>query len=182
MNTYENLKEIIASIKNGEKENFQLIVNCLLPLINKYAKILYKDNYDDSKSEFVLALWEAIQKIDYQQFNNSQIFSYLSTAIYTKFHELYRKSKNLHLEEPFDIDYITATSSDFTNPYNNLLLYHDLFLLINSYTGLKYQICSLIIFYHLCDTEIATTLNLSRQYVNRIRRQLQSDIIKQKII
>lgn len=54
--------ELIDKIKRN-KEDFYLIVERFSPLINKYTKLLYKDEKEDVYEELVTALWEAIQKM-----------------------------------------------------------------------------------------------------------------------
>ena len=39
----------------------------MAPLINKYTRLLYKDEKEDINSELILALWEAVLKMKYYE-------------------------------------------------------------------------------------------------------------------
>ena len=112
--------ELIGKIKRN-KEDFYLIVERFSPLINKYTKLLYKDEKEDVYEELVAALWEAIQKMVFYE-NDGQIVNYLSTAMKNKYMELYRISRRLH-------DHVVEMTSDkaelAVNPddsYDNILI------------------------------------------------------------
>ena len=53
---------IISEIKR-DKNKFCLLINKMEPLINKYVRLLYKDDKEDIKSELLFALWEAADLI-----------------------------------------------------------------------------------------------------------------------
>ena len=59
--------DFLTLIKNihKDKEQFSNLVIKMNPLINKYVRILYKDEKEDVRAEFVLALWEAVTKLKY---------------------------------------------------------------------------------------------------------------------
>ena len=61
MGDFLNLIENI----HQDKEQFSKLVITMNPLINKYTRILYKDDKEDVRSELILALWEAVTKLKY---------------------------------------------------------------------------------------------------------------------
>ena len=51
---------------------------------------------------------------------------------------------------------------------------------LKQYKGIKYEIMYLIMVEHLSDIKIADRLGISRQYVNRQRRELQQNYIEMR--
>ncbi len=89
--------DFLTLIKNihKDKEQFSNLVIKMNPLINKYVRILYKDEKEDVRAEFVLALWEAVTKLKYIE-NEGQCVSFIANALRNKFYELYRNSRKKH--------------------------------------------------------------------------------------
>ena len=95
-----------------DKDNFYLILERMKPLIDKYCRILYKDESDDTRAELSLSLWEAIQKISIYE-NDAQIVTYLKNAVTNRFHELYRKScKRDNYETPLEDELLDSLSEN----------------------------------------------------------------------
>lgn len=55
--TEEEIK--VLNVKKN-KNDFEKLINMMTPLINKYTRLLYKDEKEDINSELILALWERI--------------------------------------------------------------------------------------------------------------------------
>lgn len=89
----EGLAIKIKNIKEGKKEVFEKVIEEVEPTITKYVKAVYGGDKDDIREEYLLALWEAIQKMVYVN-NDGQCVNYLHKAIENKFHELYRVQKS----------------------------------------------------------------------------------------
>lgn len=143
------------------------------PLINKYAYILYKDETEDIKSELNISLWEAVNKIRVLE-NDGQVFNYFSIAIKNRFLELYRNSKKIHDHETTITDNMLTNNVIFLQKeYDDLIIDEDIAHFLEQYNGMKKNIFYLILFRNYSDVEIAKQLGLSRQYINRIRQQLQ---------
>ena len=53
---------ILQNVKKN-KNDFEKLINMMTPLINKYTRLLYKDEKEDINSELILALWEAVLKM-----------------------------------------------------------------------------------------------------------------------
>lgn len=164
---------IIKAVKK-DKNKFYLLMNKMEPLINKYVRLLYKDDKEDVKSELLFALWEAVCDISYYK-NEGQVVNFLYTALRNRYLKLYRSSKRIHeyeilmdneQKEILQISY-------FDNDLDNIIFNEEKYKLLNLYKGTKKNIVYLIIIENLSDIEIAKQLKLSRQYINRIRRMLQ---------
>lgn len=61
----ENVNVLIKEFKEGNKEMFLLITEKMKPLINKYVRLLYKDEKEDMQSELILCLLEAVNAMSY---------------------------------------------------------------------------------------------------------------------
>ena len=135
--------ELIEEIKK-DKNQFYKLINKFEPLIKKYTKKLYKDDEEDVRAEYLLALWEAVQKMEYSRCD-AEIVEYINNAIQMKFLELYRKSRKLHDREDNEtLDEKTPIQAFEEKEYNEVLFRQDVKKFISNYTGVKKQIFSLI--------------------------------------
>lgn len=163
--------EIIKAIKS-DKDMFYILLDKMKPLIEKYSRILYKDEKEDVESELSLALWEAVNKIIVYD-NDGQIVTYLKIALQNKFHELYRISRNHHDNCIFP-DKDMPVPVYVENHFNDTITEYDLANFINQFEGTKREIFFFILIYNLSDIEISKKLNVSRQYINRMRKLLRN--------
>lgn len=171
--------ELIDVIKR-DKDNFGLLVDKFAPLINKYVKLLYKNESEDTYAELVGALWEALCNISFYQ-DDGQVIKYLSTAIKNKYLELYRASRK-YFDNTVNADESCMNEqSSVDNSYEDLVTINDLARVEKKLEGKKKQIFELVFYKYYTDIEIADELNISRQYVHRIKRSL-CEIIKEEVL
>ena len=169
--------ELIKEIRK-DKNQFYKLINKFEPLIKKYTKKLYKDDEEDVRAEYLVAIWEAVQRMEYSRCD-AEIVEYISKAVQMKFMELYRASRKQHDRESNEsLEEKTQTQTYEENEYNEIIFRQDLKQFINSYTGVKKQIFSLIMEENMSDAEIAERIQKSRQYVHRIRRYLYDELKK----
>ena len=67
----KDFKCILTEIKSGNKNAFIELVEQFSPLITKYSHLLYKDEFEDMKSELTVALWQAVCNIKKYDINKS---------------------------------------------------------------------------------------------------------------
>ena len=164
---------LIQAIK-ADKNKFHLLLEKMNPLINKYSRLLYKDEKEDVYSELSFALWEAVDRI-YEYDNDGEIVNYLKTALKNKFFELYRNSRKKNDNEILIGDEWAAFDYGFVETqFDDAVINEDMMCFINQFKGGKKEIFYYILIHNLSDTKIAEKLNLSRQYVNRMRRLLKN--------
>lgn len=172
--------ELVKRIKEGEKKEFVVLVNKFEPLIRKYVYYLYKDEKEDVRAEPTCSVWEAIREIRYFE-NEGQVIAFFQHALKNKYLELYRNSckKNDHeinVEESImDIEFIE-------NQYIDVMIKEDVERFLKDYDGNKRKIYFSIMVENLSDAEIAIKYNMSRQYVNRIRKELGKILLNQDFI
>ncbi|MFR6082027.1 MAG: hypothetical protein ACLUIF_09370 [Roseburia sp.] len=166
----EDFVSLINSIYK-DKEQFPRLIELMNPLINKYARTLYKDEKEDVRSELILALWESVSKLNYIE-NEGQCVLFITNALKNKFYELYRNSKKIHDNQfASEIEKFSVIAYE-ERDYENLILRYDLKKYLKKYNGLRYQIYNSIIFENLSICEIAEKYNITRQYVNRLKNEL----------
>lgn len=169
--------ELIRKIK-WDKDNFYLIIERFNPLINKYTKLLYRDEKEDVYAELVAALWEAVQKITFYD-NDGQVVIYLSTALRNKYLELYRTSRRLHDHVVGMTEDEADTAGKADDAYDDALIQISMKNIYDSLEKNKKEIFRLIFMEGLTDMEVAVQMQMSRQYVHRMRKLFYEKIIKQ---
>ena len=173
------LSEKIRQIQKGNKEEIVEVINQSDPLIKKYQRILYKDAAEDVRAEMILALWEAVLRIKCIE-SEAQCVKYLMNALKNKFYELYRKSRHKNDNETRVDEFIAIEKGYIDKDYADITTEIDVKKFLQQYKGMKYEIMYLIMVEHLSDIKIADRLGISRQYVNRQRRELQQNYIEMR--
>lgn len=170
----EDLIMLVNRVRDNNKESFSILMEKFQPLINKYTYLLYKDEKEDTEAELYIALWESVMNIPLIE-SDGQVFNYFSTAIKYRFLELYRASKKQHDNEIFmENDKYLSNLTFQQYEYDNFTVIEDIKDFLKQFRDSKRKIYYMMLIENKSDTEIAEMLNLSRQYVNRMRRQLQS--------
>lgn len=168
--------EIITNIKDGKINEFEKIEVRMKLTLNKYTRLMYKEEKEDVYSELRLALWEAIVNIEYYD-DEKKVLAFLYTAIKNKFLELYRSSRKksdneCSVEDDILLNIVSKEESDI----DKIVFYEDMKKFLKNYSGLKKQTYKCMIMEDMSDTEISMKMNVSRQYVNRLRKQLKRDL------
>lgn len=164
------LGRLLQQVKK-DKEKFSMVIDKMEPLISRYTRLLYKDEKEDMRSELVLALWEAVLRLEYIE-NDGSCAVYLSNALRNKFLELYRKSRKQHDNQSvMEMEVLEIMVIGEEEKISQFLLEEDLKHLVEDFKTLKKQICYSIMFEQLSDAEIAGKYQISRQYSNRVRRE-----------
>ena len=164
---------ISGSIRRYKHENdssaLMDIINRMSPLINKYSRSLYSSEYEDIRQELILALLESVNKIKQYDIEEKCI-SYLAHGIKNRFMELYRKEKVVKEEQlAYDISEVPQIS----NTFQDAEFYVDIKQIILSEKSItKRKIIELIAYENATDSEIALKLQISRQYVNRCKKEI----------
>lgn len=171
-----DLIETIKKIKEGNLNEFRTIELKMKPILTKYTNYMYKDEKEDIYAELILALWEAVVKIEYYD-TEGKVLNYFQTAIKNKFFELYRTSRKKNDNEcSVDDDALLNIASKKGNDFNKIIFLEDMRQFIGCFSGNKKLVYICIIIEGLSDTEISRRLALSRQYINRLRKQLRKDL------
>lgn len=169
----EHISEMISNYKKGDTTVSEQLWIQLLPLIKKYAGKSYFMEYEDAYQEYSLTLLEALNKIQKYD-NDGQCLKYIAICMKNKFCYLYKNYCNTVANETKnDTILIKKDESDFPDSYNDIVLLaniNEFVMKLSSKT--KQTIANLSIVHQKSDIEIASYLGVSRQYINKIRREI----------
>lgn len=162
--------ELVRQYKDKEdNQSLLCIIERMQPLINKYARSSYFCEYEDMKQELVLAIIESVKRIE--KYNDEgKVIKYITNGIRNRFLELYRKYNKNKLESYCDIQSVECNLS-FYEKYSDIEFYVDMIWISNLPT-VKRKIAEYILFNEATDTEISKRLHISRQYVNRCKKEI----------
>lgn len=171
--------EIISLIQKiqADKDAFKELADKMEPLIKKYTRLLYKNEKEDIRSEMTLALWEAVTRIKYCE-QDGECMAFLCTALKNRFYELYRKSKKEHDNQMF-VEYDDTFEGGKIEKVADLedaIFSIDIEMFLKGYAGKKQGIFRMIIMGNESDAKIAEVFSVTRQYVNRMRRELYKEM------
>ena len=163
-----------------KRKQFEKIIDKLNPIITKYVRAIYDGDKEDIREEYILALWEAVNKIQYVN-SDGECLKYLHTSIKNKFHELYRKQK-IHRDN--EVKNVGELFWDFLesseNQYSYIICVESVHQILNLNSKKEYDIVHKMFIEEMTDVEIADIYKISRQYINCIRRKYKKKL-KEKL-
>lgn len=168
----QTVNQAIMECKAGKNRegNLNWIIQKFQPVICKYAGELYSLEYEDAVQELNEALIMAVVSIDVCNAEGQSI-AYLVKGIKLKFYELRRKSiveyeYRMHSEQ-IDVN----TNITCTDDYSEIEWKLELKKLKDKSSPMECHIIDGMV-WEISDVELADLLHVSRQYINRKRRQL----------
>ncbi len=165
----EPLTTLIREYRMGNSERLLPIIEQLKPAICKYARKLYRNDFEDSISELELALLESVNRIPYVE-NEAQCLTFLINALKNKYRELARiHSKILSNELP--LEEACPVCPYWEKEYGDCELRLVLEDLLSSCSTKQKIILMEIIFEGKSCSLVAAELHTTRQYVNRIKNK-----------
>jgi len=169
------LNVLIGGFLLGNDYDFVLITEKFRPLIKKYVRHLYKDDKEDSESELILSLLEAVYKIKYYE-EEGQCVMFLSNALRLKYFELYKKSRRqfdheVCLDHEGEINLISIQKE-----FDEFTWMEDCKKYLSGYSVRQREILYPLLFEGKSDAEVAEKFNVSRQYTNRLRKKISMEL------
>lgn len=162
-------KWICSKIKDikiyNDKNAIMEIVGRMKPIINKYSNKLYFMEKQDAIQEFNMSIIEAIYKIRVYD-NEAMCIKYIQNTIINKYNYLCKKNINSLVDFSDDIESIS-----FDEKYYNIEFIMDFKLFLSNKSETYKKIAAYLV-ENLSDTEISNKMNLSRQYINRMRKAI----------
>lgn len=172
------LKELIGRYKAGDKMAMNMIISKMTPIINKYARKLYKMEFEDMKQEMIIAVIESVMKIKKYD-SEYECLRYITNGLYYRYMELIRKSLTLEFnEEILDYEKLGQFSDSHFSEYSDIEFFCDLEKTCDISSNMKKKIYNYVINCNYNDNEIARDLKVSRQYVNRCKKQIFYSLIE----
>lgn len=175
-----NLIDNITKYKEGDKNALTEIVNQMTPLIKKYASKIHFMGYEDAVQELYMSLIESIPYLDIKN-GSFKCLKYISLTIEHKYYALCKKY--LSIKEEY-IDDNSFDIEDGSNCFNDTLFNIQLSEFIENVkqkSELKGKIIYLSYIKEWKDNEIAACLNVSKQYVNRIKKKLLLEFLEDEM-
>lgn len=164
----ETIISLIQKQRAGDVQAAQEICRRMSPLLKKYAARLYCMEYDDAMQELYIALLETFPYLDPAK-TEAECLNYIQTTVHNRYRFLCRGCLSVPQSESIEdsIDTLSAPS-----PFDES--YYDICNYIKTLPekGMRRQIMTLFFFQYKTDSEIAEILHVSRQYVNRIKKQM----------
>lgn len=162
------LISLIQSFQSGNPDSLSQILERMTPLVKKYAGKIHCMEYEDALQELYLTLLESINYLDTFQ-SEGKCVKYMETCIINRYYALCKHCLSIP-----ETDSIDDSSPVFpsTPAYDDTALDIDAYISSLPKHGYKQQILSMFFYNDMSDKDIATQLGLSRQYVNRIKKQL----------
>lgn len=161
-----------ANIPNARTQ----LLKRMTPLVKKYSAKIHFMDYEDALQELYLALLETIP---YLNVNNGEgkCLSYMKTAVVNRYHNLCK----VCLSEPKSED-LDNYSLYLESPPAIDDSYYDVSSYIRSFgpESIKFKILFKCFYEDKTDKEISLELQVSRQYVNRLKKKLISEYFEQK--
>lgn len=162
----KTIREKLLKAKNDSKVMEALIMD-FFPLIRKYVKKLYFIEQADAEQELVLAFIRAVKGMNIHN-SEGEVIKYLENAVYFCYCNLCKdninknKYRNLFQFNNLNIAYIDK--------------FQDVEFCIDIKNNIELTMQNKIVLSKLLegfsDTEIAETLNVSRQYINRMKKKI----------
>ncbi len=167
------LYQLINMIQDGDKNALFEVINKFNPLINKLSRKL---NYEEANTDLVILFIQLLKSMNLTNFNPSiegKLISFLNKSMNNKTIDLFkknviRKEKSVAL----NLDILSIEVDMDTKIFINQILNS------NVITEKQKIVLKKSYLYGFSDHEIANSLNISRQAVNRTRNRALNSIRK----
>ena len=165
-------KLIRSYLETRNEYYYERLQEQFLPLIKAYARKLYYLNYEDSQQELCIALYESISKIKNTD-NEFACISYIKRSIVNKFTKLYHESVKEQNIQANSTSLVFNANLGIQNDgeVENCITMTDLKNYLQKKTLEERKIIDMLI-QGYSDKEIGREMGFTRQYINRIKKQI----------
>lgn len=162
----QNVTELVTEAKENPQVMMKVI--CLMkPLIRSYCKKTFFLDREDASQEVILAIIESVKRIPHCS-SDGECINYIRNAVRINFAHLCKQNDTMQ----FDADMNNYENNDqYTEKYADIEYAVDIHNFIETLPEKKKELMILLI-HGESDKSIARRLNVSRQYVNRIKKQI----------
>lgn len=165
-------RDKILAFQNGSEKAFEELMVQFEPLVNKYTRYFGTYEIEDVKQELNIALWMAVTKIN-NTASEAGCVAYLVKAVKTKYMYLYGRYDRKNVNEVLMFDDMEIMMNE--EEFENSIFYSDLQEGIKGFSKQQKIIMKQVI-EGKTDKEISKELNLSRQYINRAKKEIYKKI------
>lgn len=160
-----SFKEIVILAKD-DPDVMMYLLERLNPLIRSYTKKMFFLEKEDAQQEIVIAIIEAVKGIVKCE-NDGQCLSYINNAVKFKFAHLCKQ--NIKKKENESTDEMDLNQVAYFEKYADAEMECDIQMKKNFMTKKQKDILNYLLLEY-SDKEISDRLGISRQYVNRIKK------------
>jgi hypothetical protein len=164
-----DLKDLVVQYQSTrDKLIMEEIVQRMQPIMKKYVRKIYCIEKEEARQDLLLELIEAVNRIKRID-SESACVSYLASSIYYKY--LYICKVNLSKGEKEELEDSFQLVSYHEKSYNDTIFYTDLYRKLDLIATKKKKIIEYLLLGY-SDSEIALMSDVSRQYINRIKKEV----------
>ncbi len=168
----DNILNLIIRAKSSDEDALLTIITKFKPLIKKYSRLL---NYDTAETDLIIELIVLIKKMSTDKKNlqkDNEFIAYIASSIKYQYYKLLKERKYLYNEIVDDeLIQFTCVQVDF-----DLNIYIE--NLLDKLTTKEKFILTAIYFYGYKEVEISRKLNISRQAINKIKKNALNKLSK----
>ena len=163
------MSTIYDIIKSAQKDKAQLeiLLNRFTPLIKKYSRKLFFLEREDAEQEIIIAIIEAVKRMKVYD-SEGECISYINNAVLYKYYSLCKSSIKEQKIEVLEID---NAFLPYIENYEDVNTYIDLSISMENLSN-KYKDIVILLLKGCSDSEIAEDLGVTRQYINRIKKNI----------
>lgn len=158
----KEIYEDIIKAKSRNYDSIDRIINCFEPQLNKYSRLL---NGEDTKQELIIYLIKIIDTIPINEdciWHDKAILSYISKSLKNDYIKLSKREHNI---KKVELDLCNELESEyFEEDFSFIELFKEL-------TEKESYIIKLIYIYDFSVSEIAQTMKITRQAVNKTKNK-----------
>lgn len=169
------LISLIQAFQTGSPDAGAQILERMSPLAKKYAAKIHCMEYEDALQELYLAILESLHYLDSSQ-SEGKCVKYMETSVINRYYALCKRYLSLPDTENIDD---SACALPAAPAYDDTTMDIENYIQSLPESGYKRQIFSLFFYEDMSDKDIAAKFHISRQYVNRIKKQLIKEYFKQ---
>lgn len=164
----ESFLSLVKKYAEGAMGADAEILERMEPLLKSYAAKTHCMEKEDAMQEYAMAILEALPYLGKEK-SEGECIRYLQTVVSNRYKRLCKTILSRPVAENFDSCDFSLESS---NPYDDTCLAFQMYIEQFPKREFRYQIVSRFFYEDKKDTEIANELGLSRQYVNRVKKEI----------
>ena len=165
----QEYKDLVIQAKNDSKY-MQSFLCIMEPLVKSYAKKIFFLDWDDATQELNLAIIEAVKTIATCE-DDYQCLKFITNSVKYKFAHLCKRNLKKEKYECAYMDNEGDLQESYRADYSSVELAFDLKNITLKMTSNQRDILKYLIL-GWSDSEIASFLHFSRQYVNREKKKI----------
>lgn len=164
------LIELIRSSKQNDETATLLLIEQFKPLIKKYSKKFF---FDDYESFFIIVLLSAIEKINIEDIdiNDAKIVSYFSKVIRNAYIDEVKNKINDNLFELTELTYEINEAINKNNEFENVDFKIYLDQITESFSKSEKRVIVELFVNNKCESDLAAELSISKQAISNAKRK-----------